>query len=199
MLIPIPIGTKHAVAVRGTVWRFVNCERCQQPFAYLLQLEATGEDHDLLFLDGTTSAARAQAQAEQNLLRKSDNLVVPIPCPHCGSYQGDMSRQLKDEASINLHQVAGAAVILLSFVPLAFDVPYVWVATVLVATAGLAVLVHGCLRSLRFDANAGDPAPRREFARRHTVWGERLAALVAENAAAAAAPGVAPDAQGTRR
>ena len=198
MLIPIPIGTTHAAAVRGTVWRFVDCEHCQQPYAYLLQLEATGQDHDLLFLDGKTSAARAQAQAEQNLLQKSRNVVVPMPCPHCGSYQDDMSRQLKDEASINLHQVAGAAIVLLSFIPLAVDVPHIWVATLLIATAGLAVIIHGCRLALAYDANAGDAAPRKEFARSHTVWGERLAALVAANAAAEPTPNSAPDGDGAR-
>src|SRR5262249_42495108 len=67
MLIPIPIGAKHVAAVQGAVWKFVSCSSCQQRYAYLLELESTGEDHDLLFLDGKGSAERALAQAEQNL------------------------------------------------------------------------------------------------------------------------------------
>jgi hypothetical protein len=62
--IHIPIGAKYVVAVQGAVWKFVSCAYCQQPYAYLLELEATGEDHDLLFLDSQGSAERARGNAE---------------------------------------------------------------------------------------------------------------------------------------
>src|SRR3954454_22539883 len=99
--IPIPIGVKRVAAVQGAVWKFVSCACCQQRYAYLLKLEATGEDHDLLFFDGKGSAERARAQAEQNLVQKSRNVVLPVPCPSCGFYQDDMARKLKEGASIN--------------------------------------------------------------------------------------------------
>jgi hypothetical protein len=82
--IPIPIGTRHVAPVRGAVWKFVSCTHCQERYAYLLELEATGEDHDLAFLDGKGSAERARAQAERNFLQKSHNVVLPVPCPNCG-------------------------------------------------------------------------------------------------------------------
>lgn len=126
MLIPIPIGTKHVAAVQGAVWKFVSCGHCQQRYAYQLELEATGENHDLLFLDGEGSAERARAQAEQNLLQKSRNVVVPVPCPSCGFYQDDMSRKLKEEVSVNSLQIAGGVIAVLSLVPLAFGIPYIW-------------------------------------------------------------------------
>src|SRR4051794_12319726 len=99
--IHIPISAKYVAAVQGAVWKFVSCEHCRQRYAYLLELEATGDDHDLLFLDREGSAERARAKAEQNLAQKSRNVVLPVPCPHCGWYQEDMSRVLKEEASIN--------------------------------------------------------------------------------------------------
>jgi hypothetical protein len=77
-------------------------------------LEATGEDHDLLFLDGQGSAERARGNAEQNLLQKSRNVGVPVPCPACGFYQDDMSRKLKEQASINPVQIAGVGIVMLS-------------------------------------------------------------------------------------
>jgi hypothetical protein len=120
--IPIPIGTKYITAVRGAVWKFVWCARCQERYAYLLELEATGEDHDLLFLDGKGSAERARTQAEQNLLQKSRNCVLPVPCPSCGWYQDDMSKKLREEASINGVQIAGLVIAVLSLIPLVFDV-----------------------------------------------------------------------------
>src|SRR5262245_42135050 len=108
--IPIPIGAKHVAAVQGAVWKFVSCAHCQQRYAYLLELEATGDDHDPLFLDGEGSAERARAKAEQNLLQKSQNVVLPVPCPNCGCYQDDMARKLKEDVSINSLQIAGAVI-----------------------------------------------------------------------------------------
>ena len=86
MLIPIPIGVKHVATVAGAVWKRITCASCQQPFAFLLELQASGEDHDLLFLDGQGSADRARAQAEGNFVKKGQNMVVPVPCPSCGHY-----------------------------------------------------------------------------------------------------------------
>jgi hypothetical protein len=189
--IPIPIGAKYVAAVQGAAWKFVSCAHCQQRYAYLLELEATGEVHDLLFLDGEGSAERARAQAEQNLLQKSRNVVLPVPCPNCGFYQDDMSRKLKEEVSINSLQIAGGVIALLSLVPLAFGIPYIWVLTIVLAVAGLALLACGYVLAFRFDPNAGDPEPRKALGRRHAVCGEQLAELLATNPPAEppAAPG----------
>jgi hypothetical protein len=163
--IPIPIGAKHVAAVQGAVWKFVSCAHCQQHYAYLLELEATGEDHDPLFLDGKGSAERARAKAEQNLLKKSRNVVLCVPCPNCGSYQDDMSRKLKQEVSINALQIAGLVVAALSLVPLAFSIAYTWVLTVFLAVAGVALLACGYVVAFRFDPNAGDPEARKALGR----------------------------------
>jgi hypothetical protein len=181
MFIPIhiPIGTKHVATVRGEVWKVVSCAHCQQHYAYLLELEATGEDHDLLFLDGKGSADRAHAQAEQNLLRKSRNCVLPVPCPNCGSYQDDMSQQLKEDASINRFQIAGGVIAVLSFVPLLFGIASMWVLTLVIAVVGLTLLAYGLVTAFQFDPNTGDPEPRKALGRRHAVWGEPLAELLA--------------------
>jgi hypothetical protein len=179
--IPIPIGTKHIATVHGTVWKLVACGQCQQQYAYRLELEASGEDHDLLFLDGAGSAERAHEQAVQNLDQKSRNCVLPVPCPHCGFYQDNMSRQLKDDAWMNPYQIAGAILALLSFVALAFDIAYNWALTVAGAAAGAALLVYGYAISFRFDPNAGDPEPRKALGRKRAVWGEKLAELLAAN------------------
>jgi hypothetical protein len=179
--IPIPIGTKHVAAVRGAVWKFVSCAHCRQGYAYLLELEATGEDHDLLFLDGKGSAERARAQAEHNLLEKSRNCVLPVPCPTCGFYQDDMARQLKEEAQINPLQVAGVVIALLSLIPLFIDIAYIWVLTVILAATGLTLVAYGYVLAFRFEPNAGDPEPRKALGRKHAVWGEQLAGLLAAN------------------
>ena len=167
-------GSKNVAAARGAVWKFVSCARCQQRFAYLLELEAAGEEHNLLILDGAGSAERAQAEADQNLLKKSRNCTLPVPCPNCGFYQEDMSRQLKEAASINRLQVAGAVIVVLSFIPLLFAISYLWVLTVILATAGLAVLSYGYVIAFRFDPNAGDPEPRKALGQKYAVWGEQL-------------------------
>lgn len=177
--IPIPIGAKHVAAVQGAVWKCVSCANCQLRYAYLLELEATGEDHDLLFFDGKASADRAQANAVQNLVQKSRNVVLPVPCPGCGCYQDDMARKLKDEASINSLQIAGLVIAVLSLVPLAFSIPYSWVLTIVLAIAGVALLAYGYVVAFCFDPNASDPELRRALGRKHAVWGEQLAELLA--------------------
>ena len=193
--IRIPIGAKHVAAVQGAVWKFVCCAHCQQRYAYLLELDATGEDHDLLFLDGKGSAERARARAEQNLLQKSRNVVVPVPCPACGFYQEDMSRVLKEEASLNRPQIVGLAVAALSLVPLAFGISYIWVITIVLAIVGLALVTWGYVLAFCFDPNAGDPEARKSLGQRHAVWGEQLAQLLATTSRAE--PDAGPDRGGT--
>jgi hypothetical protein len=178
-IIPIPIGTKHVAAVRGAVWKLVSCATCQQGYAYLLELEATGEDHDMLFLDGEGSAGRARANAEDNLSQQMRNVVLPIPCPNCGSYQEEMSRQLKDEASINSLQVAGLLLSATSIIPPIIGTAYCWPMAIVLAVAGLSLIVYGVVIALRFDPNAGDPEARKRLGRSHAICGEQLSQLLA--------------------
>jgi hypothetical protein len=180
MAIPIfiPIGVKHVSAVQGAFWKLVFCEHCQQKFAYLLELEATGEDHDLLFLDGKGSAERARENAEQNLAQKGRNCMLPVPCPNCGVYQDEMAAQLKEEAWINRFQIVGLVVVLLAFIPLAFNVAFVWVLTLVIAAVGLTLVVYGYVVAYRFDPNAGDAEPRKALGRKLAIRGEQLELLV---------------------
>ena len=196
MFIPIliPIGRRHVATLRGAVWKFVNCEHCQKQYAYLLELEATGKDHDLLFLDGEGSAERARAQAAQNFLQQSRNRVRPIPCPYCGFYQAEMAQQLKEEKWINPFQICGALIVLLSFIPLAFEIANIWVATLVLAGAGLALLAYGYVLTFRFDPNAGDPEPRKVVGQSHAGWGAELAELLSRQQSAQ--PDAPPDQPG---
>src|SRR5262249_22288316 len=134
------------------------------------------------------SAQRAQAKAEHNFLQKSRNCVLPVPCPHCGFYQEEMSRQLKEGAWTNPAQVAGALIAMLSLIPLAFDVANIWILTLVLAAAGLTLLTYGYVLAHRFDPNAEDPEPRKALGRKYAVWGEQLAELVAANPTAEQGP-----------
>jgi hypothetical protein len=149
MHIPIhrPIGTRYVAAVQGTVWKVVSCERCQERYAYRLELEATGESLDLLFLDRKGAAEEAHANAQKNLTQKSRNVVLLLPCPNGGFYRDNMSQQMKDDANINALQIAGALLALGSLIPLAFDIPEIWRLTLVLAIAGLALLACGYVRA----------------------------------------------------
>ncbi len=172
--IPIPIGVRRVATARGAVWKVHACENCRQQFAFLLELQATGEDHDLLFLDRDGSSKRAQEQAEENLLKKSQICVVPVPCPNCGFYQEAMSRKLKEDAWTNRTQFIGGLIVLLSLVPLAFNIEYIWLLSIVLAVFGLLLLAYGYVLAYRFDPNAGDPEPRKSLGRLRTVWGKQL-------------------------
>jgi len=193
--IPIPLGAKYIASVQGAVWKIVSCAHCLQHYAYLLELEAVGEVLDPLFFDREGSTERARAKAEENLLLKSRNVVVPIPCPNCGYYQDNMSRRLKEEVPINSLQIAGIVIAVLSLVPLAFDMPYIWVLSIILAVVGLALLTYGYVVAFRFDPNAGDPEPRKALGRKHAVWGEKLAELIASSPTPAD-PSAPPDLRG---
>jgi hypothetical protein len=188
ILIPIPIGGKQVATVRGTVWKLVACAHCQQKYAYLLELEATGQAHDALFLDKRGAVEQARAHAAEKILQKSRNVVLPVPCPHCGFYQDDMSELLKDEVRINPTQVVGMLVMLVSLILLGIDFAHLWVLTVVLAATGLAVLIYGYVLAFRFDPNAGDPEPRKALGQKHAVWGKQLAELMAATADAGQSP-----------
>ena len=189
MFIPYSNPGKKAVAsVQGSVWRFVSCEHCHQRYAYLLELEATGEDLALLSADG--SPERALAKAQENLSQKKQRCIIPVPCPCCGHYQATMSQLLKEEASINLFQIGGALIAVLGFILLALDIAYNWVIPLVIGVAAVGLLAYGYYLSSRFDPNAGDPEPRKALGRRDAVWGEQLAKLLA------ASPDVGPDLPG---
>ena len=176
---PSIMGRKAVALVHGSVWKFVSCERCHERFAYLLKLEATGEDP---FAYGSNE--RALARAQENLSQKKDRCILPVPCPYCGIYQADMSRQLKEEASINLFQIGGVIIAVLGFIPLVFDIAHTGVITLVFGVVGIFLLAYGYYLSFRFDPNAGDPEPKKALGQKQAVWGELLAKF----------PAVGPDA-----
>jgi len=62
-MVPIPIGVKRVSSVHGKAWKYVSCEGCQQTYAYQLDLEARGENIDLLFLDSEGFAGELRRAA----------------------------------------------------------------------------------------------------------------------------------------
>jgi hypothetical protein len=179
VLIPIPVIVKRVAEVQGAVWKLVKCAQCGQEYAYLVELQATGVDHDVLILDVDGSGQRAQARAEESLSRMARNVVLPVPCPHCGAYQDDMVRLLKEEGTSNGPLIAGLIVGGLSLIPLAFEFRGNWMVTAAGVGVGLALIAYGDLAMSRYNPNAGDPEPRKARGRRHAVWGEKLVELLA--------------------
>jgi hypothetical protein len=165
---------RNVVTAKATTLKLVSCANCQQPFGYLLDVEATGEDVDLLGLDHQRSLKRARAQAKQRIVQKGHTGFRPVPCPHCGFYQDEMAQQLREKGWVNPIQVVGAIITLASLVFLCLDLEFAWVLTLLVASAGLAVVAYGYVISFRFDPHAGDADDRKELGRQQTLWGERL-------------------------
>jgi hypothetical protein len=176
-IIPIPTGTRYVATIKGGTWKFVTCEQCQKPYAYLLELEATGQGHNTLFLDAEGAAEQARQQAIENFEAQSRNRVLPVPCPQCGFYQPDMVALLKDKGSINALQMVGAGIVLLSFAPLASGAAYAWVGTAVFAALGVGVLAAGYAAAFRFDPNAGDARARMKIGERCAVWGDRAVEL----------------------
>lgn len=173
MLIPIPIFSNSAT-IQGAVWKLVNCEHCQQQYAYLLELEAEGKDYDLFLLEGQKSGDRALALAKQNLLKKSRNIVLPVPCPNCGDYQGNMIRLLKQEDRINSFQIVGTLLVLLSFAMVLLSMS--WMPAIILGVTGTAIVAYGYVKAGRWDPNTGDEREARlAIGQRNAIWGTQLA------------------------
>ena len=178
MYIPIPIGVRRVTTARGCVLKCVSCRHCQTRYAYAMDLEADGEEFDLLFLDPNGSADRAQEKAQENFQRKSGNTVLPVPCPNCGTYQDDMVHGLKDGASINWHQITGAVLLIGSFLPWIFGFRFGWWVAIPGAAVGLLLLARGYATAFTYDPNASDPETRKALGRRLAIWGEKLEELL---------------------
>lgn len=181
------VATAH-----GTFWKVVACSHCLQRYAYQLKLETTGKDVGSPWTLDIDGPKRAQARAEENLSKIARNVVVPLPCPNCGCYQPDMVDRLRTEATSNAPVIAGVVVAVLSLIPLAFSVPYIWIATVVGMSVGLGLIGYADWATARWDPNAGDPEPRKARGRERAVWGEQLDRLLATNADAGPAPNALP-------
>jgi len=159
MIIPIPVATRWVATAQGTVWKVVTCSHCRQRYAVLLDLQATGTDiGPPLFLDAEAATKRAQARAEENLSKLARNVVFPFPCPNCGCYEPDMVVRLREEGTSKAPVIAGLIVVVLSLIPLAFSVPYIWVATAAGVSVGLGLIGYADWAAARWDPNAGDPS-----------------------------------------
>jgi hypothetical protein len=180
MIIPIPVATQWVATARGTAWKVVTCSHCRQRYAFPLELETTGtEVGPPLLLASEEGPRRAQARAEENLSKMARNVVFPLPCPNCGSYQPDMIDRLRAEGTSNAPVKAGLIIAALSLIPLAFRIPYIWVATVAGVAVGLGLIGYADWAAARWDPNAGDPEPRKARGRKRAVWGEQLDRLLA--------------------
>lgn len=188
MIIPIPVATRWVATAQGAVWKVVTCSHCQQRYAFLLEMETTGTEVGPPLSFGSEGARQAQARAEENLSRMARNVVFPLPCPNCGCYQPDMVERLREEGTSNALVIAGLIIVVLSLIPLAFSVPYIWVATAVGVSVGFGLIGYADWAAARWDPNAGDHEPRKARGRKRAVWGEELDRLLATDLAASPAP-----------
>lgn len=186
--IPIPYATRWVSTAQGTVWKVVTCSHCRERYAFQLELETTGTVVGAPLSLDDEGARLAQAKAKENLSKMGRNLVFPLPCPNCGCYQPDMVDRLRSEGTSNAPMIAGLIVAVLSLIPLAFSVPYIWVATVAGVAVGLGLIGYSDWAAARWNPNAGDAEPRKARGRKRAVWGEELDRLLATDMAADLAP-----------
>jgi hypothetical protein len=179
--IPIPIATRWVATARGTVWKVVTCSHCQQRYAFQLELETTGQQVGPPLSLSDEGAMLAQARAEENLSKMGRNVVIPLPCPNCGCYQPDMVERLRTEGTSKAPVAVGLTIIVLSLIPLAFGIPYLWIATVAGVSVGFGLIGYADWSAARWDPNAGDPEPRKARGRKRAVWGEELDRLLTAN------------------
>jgi hypothetical protein len=172
--IHIPLGARRVATAQGSVLKVVSCEQCRETYGYLVDLEATGEDLDLFFLEGEASAERARQNAEENLASKSERCLLAVPCPNCGHYQEAMVNRMKEDASVNWMQITGGVLATVSLLSLPFNLGLVWPVAAAGAVIGLALMAWGYAVAFRFDPNSGDPEPRKAIGREMAVSGQQV-------------------------
>jgi hypothetical protein len=187
--IPIPYATRWMATAHGTVWKVITCSHCRQRYAFQLELETTGQVVGPPLSLSDEGAKLAQARAEENLSKMGRNVVIPLPCPNCGCYQPNMVELLRTEGTSNTPVKAGLIIAALSFIPLAFNIPHIWLATAAGVAVGLGLIGYADWAAARWDPNAGDAEPRKARGRKRAVWGEELDQLLAAGLPAGPAPG----------
>ena len=179
IVIPIPVGARYEATARRTVWKVLACSHCRKHYAFQLELETTGTEIASPLEPSDEAHRRAMANAEENLSKMAQNVVLPVPCPNCGCYQDDMVDRLKSEGTSNTPVIAGLIIAVLSLIPLAFNIPFNWVATAVGVCAGLGLIGYADWSTARWDPNAGNPEQRKTLGRKRAIWGDELERLLA--------------------
>lgn len=86
----IPYAMTYSATREGIVLREVTCEFCTTEFVYALTRQATGQGTSLLFLNNQGAEQDAAQAAEEELAKKLEGDIDPVPCPKCGLYQAAM-------------------------------------------------------------------------------------------------------------
>jgi hypothetical protein len=84
------IWKEITVTVEGAVWRRVKCEKCEKQYFYKLTRVYSATGHSPYLLDNAGTTERARERAEAALNRDLKQSHDPVPCPHCGWFQGNM-------------------------------------------------------------------------------------------------------------
>ena len=71
MIIPIPFATQWVATARGTAWKVVTCSHCRQRYAFVLELETTGEEVGLML-------PRGEVLRGGDLVTASDGRVIEV-------------------------------------------------------------------------------------------------------------------------
>ena len=79
----------------GSAIREVQCEKCQERFAYEIVRLGIGSDVSPYFLRDEAAEASASKQSQRDLTRRIAKETDPVPCPHCGWMQDDMIRGVR--------------------------------------------------------------------------------------------------------
>lgn len=90
----VPDGTEYTSKARGSVLKPVHCQTCGAHFVYPMHREASGQGTRILHIDEAAARKQASQRAQENLRQRLREECDPVPCPRCGYYQSQMTRQL---------------------------------------------------------------------------------------------------------
>src|SRR5437867_4255362 len=93
-VIPI-VWTRTTTSVKGSAWRKLHCETCNQEYVFQVKATARAAETALYGIGSGGANERTRRHANANQRRLLQHIVEPVPCPICGWYQADMCDEIK--------------------------------------------------------------------------------------------------------
>jgi hypothetical protein len=167
------VSTIYTATVHGETWKVVQCEKCITLYAYCMLVEASASSVSFLNLNTEWAREDAATGAVQRLHKKAKRAKGAVPCPECGSYQRDMFNRVRRK-SVHWLQIVGGLVLACAPACVMLEEFGGWIIAGGLALVGGGFIASGMFLRSRVDPNAGDPEPRKQLGRSHSVWGAKL-------------------------
>jgi hypothetical protein len=160
----IPTGTVHDARATAATVREIICQRCRNPFFFLLERTGKGRAQTAFFFGMKEADRKASLKARGDLEKKLATEVDPVSCPYCRYYPPQMVAAARRRL-FPWHRIVAAWAIAHFGAGYALSLALPQAPLPFLALPGIAVLAFLLCRRLSFDPNRSPAAAERLRAR----------------------------------